>query len=454
MKMKAEYVAKYGYTMTVPGLSDIFHIGLETKMTKEEVGLWKARKYDAIPPGRREEIRKMKAKRKAKFLAMLASPTPHIVNNAGSLMTSIDDAQDALGTLAFTGRLALAAAPRMMAKALAGPVGWTLTAAEMLNLVQHLGYQRLGSKKAKREKDKATKDGWKSKLYKIRKAARMKGIWPSQGRIVEALQVSDNVFGFGICLGPIVGFAIETVTGPMRRITGAKVDVKVPWPFLSHFTMKAQRQARSQLAYIGAGLQTDPEEVIGMAMANYLSHQEILSHATGWNAFDNVDDLSNVELMAPVPDNVLTIEVIEEEGIRVEDVVGWPHNDEKWLLINDIPHEYDGPCRDFQSDFMGLHNHDWFGYAYSALTTQATGHIFAAAEGEDKVEYDFTAQSKWGHIMLDNGLVLTEGQAPAKIALIIDEIERLEEEREKPTLRNILAFCKENEIILESFLSD
>lgn len=451
-KMKAKYVAKHGYTITIPGLSDIIHIGVPKKMTEDETKLWKARKYNEIPGDRLEEIRKMKKKKKNKFLSMLASPTPHIVNNAGSIMTSIDDAQDALGTLAFVGRVAIAAAPRIIAKVLTGPVGWTMTAAEMLNLVQHLGYQRLGSKKGKRNKDAATQDNPKSKLYKIKQAMKVKKIWPSQGRVVEALQVSDNIFGIGICLGPLVGFAIETVAGPVRRIMGARVGVKIDWPVLSHFTMKAQRQARSQLAYIGAGLQTEPEEVISMAIANYLSHQEILAHGSEISAFDNIEDIGSVEIAAPIPNDTLTLEVIEEEGIKVDDVIGWPHSSKKWALISDIGAEYDEPCKGYQRDFMKLHNNDWYGYAYGALTTQTTGHIMAAAEGTDSVTHDYTANSKWGHIMLDNGLMLAPEQTPDKRALLIEEINRLDEDREKPTLRNIIAFCKENKIILESFL--
>ena len=38
-KMKAEYVAKHGYTMTVPGLSDIVHIGVPNKMTEEATSI-------------------------------------------------------------------------------------------------------------------------------------------------------------------------------------------------------------------------------------------------------------------------------------------------------------------------------------------------------------------------------------------------------------------------------
>jgi len=450
--MKAKYVAKHGYTITVPGLSDIIHLGLEDPMTDKEKDLWKKRRYDEIPEHRLAEIRAMKQKRKDKFLAMLASPTPHVINNLGSIMTSIDDAQDALGTLAYIGRVGMAIAPRLIGKALAGPVGWTMTAAEILNLVQHLGYKRLGSKKAKREKDAATKNNPKSKLQKVKDAMRLKKIWPSQGRIIEALQVSDNIFGVGVCLGPIVGFGIEAVTGPMRRITGARVEVKVPWPILSHFTMKAQRQARSQLAYIGAGLQTDDDEVMAMAFGNYLSRQELLTMASGWNAIDNVDDLGTVEIHAPIPENILTIEVLEEAGINIDDVVGWPHNDEKWLAIADIPKYYDTPCKQFHNDYMAIHNHDWIGFTFGGLCTEATSHTLASCEGEYQVVYDYTPGSKWAHIMLDNGLMLEPIQPKIAFARMEYEIIRLDRYREKPTMRNINSFCSKHRIKLRSFL--
>jgi len=72
-------------------------------MTSEETRLWKARKYDEIPSGRRADIRAEKARKKRKFLAMLGDPSPDIAQSAGAILTSIDDAQDAVSTLACIG---------------------------------------------------------------------------------------------------------------------------------------------------------------------------------------------------------------------------------------------------------------------------------------------------------------------------------------------------------------
>jgi len=451
-KMKEKYVEEHGYYMSVPGLWDILHIGMETKMTPEEEKLWKAREYNKIEPWRIADIKKMKQKRKDKFLSMLASPTPHIVNNAGSIMTSIDDAQDALATLGFIGTAVIAAAPRALAKVLSGPVGWAMTAAEILNAVQHLGLQRLGPKKAKRIKDAATQDNPKSKRIKIKNALKTKKLWPRQGVIVEALQVADNVFGYGICLGPIVGFAIETVTGPYRRITGAPVKVKLPWESMTELTRKAQKQSRSQLAYVGAGLQTDRDEVMTMAFANFHSNQELLTMASDVDVDDHIDDVGSVEILAPVPENVLTREVISEEGINIDDVVGWPHSGKKWLPISDIGPEYGTVSSGFAKDFMRQHNNDWYGYAFGSLSTQSTLHTFATAEGADMIEYDYSVASKWSHQMLDQGQVLNPDQPRSKFTLMVREIQRMDKEDEQPTFRNTQKFCAENNILLESFL--
>ena len=77
-------------------------------MTTEETQLWKDRKYDEIPAARRADIREEKARKKEKFLAMLADPSPKIARDAAAILTALDDVQDAVSTLACIGMLACA----------------------------------------------------------------------------------------------------------------------------------------------------------------------------------------------------------------------------------------------------------------------------------------------------------------------------------------------------------
>ena len=450
-KMKAAYVAKHGYTMTVPGLTDIIKIGFDKPMTEGEVKAWKRKDWKYFTPERYDDIKKVKKRKKDKFTAMLASPTPHIVNNAGSIMTSIDNAQDCLGTLAFIGMLAIKAAPRILGGCLAGPVGWTMAAADMLNEMQRLGYKRLPGYASKRAQWQAEHASTKSKKARVLKAAKTMKWMPGQGRIIEAAQVMDNVFGIGLCLGPIVGFAIEAVTGPMRRITGAKVNVKMPWLEIEPWTGWAQKNLFSDPVYFGSGLQTDDEEVMQMMMASYLARQEINVGMEGWNALDNVENINEIEKLAPYPTNVLTLEVIDESGVNLDDYIGWPHSSKPWALLTDVVNELDQPCQQFQKDYIELHKKDWWSYAFGALSNEATFQTFAIAEGEENVTYDFNALARTAGILSHFRICPDIDTPEAKMQEFADQVDIWDKMDIKPTLRVIEEYCGRTGISLVPF---
>lgn len=451
--MKAKYIAKNGYTITVPGLDDIIHINFEKAMTDQEVKDWRNRKYDQFSPERYESIKAMKLKRKEKFLAMLASPTPHIVNNAGSIMTALDDAQDAVSTLAMVGILAVRAAPRALGKVFSGPAGWALAGSDVLNTVQHLGFSKMPNMTSKRQIEAATGENLRTKKGRLKAVQRLMKKFPTKAAVIEGLQVTDNIFGVGICLGPIVGFMLDSVFGPYRVITGKPCNVTVPIPTVSTLTKIGQVIQRSSIPYFASDLMTSNEEVLTMMIAYYLSCQELLTMQSDWSALDQVENLEDVELLAPTPKHVLTREVIEEEGINIDGVVGWPHSSKPWALTGDIVSELEQPANKFVQDYMAKHQHDWWGYAFSSLATGATFHQLGNMESENAVVYDYTAQSRAGMILCQFGKYPNPDQAAEKIALLADWLDWLETVGEKPTFRGISEFCDNHGILLSSFES-
>lgn len=450
-EMKAKYVAKHGYTMTVPGLSDIIHINFMKPLNEDEVKAWKRRDWKYFSEERYEEIKKMKKKKKDKFLAMVASPTPHIVNNAGSIMTSIDNAQDCMATLAWIGMLGIKAAPRVLGSVIGGPVTWLAAGAEMLNTMQSLGYKKIPALQSQHAMYNAEKASMKSTHFKVTKAAHMMNWVPHKGRVVEALQVSDNVFGIGICLGPIVGFAIEAVMGPYRRITGHRVDVKLPFDIKAFWTKQAQVMSCSAPVYFGSGLQTDDDEVMLMTMANYLAKQELLVGAKDWNAMENVENIDEIEKFAPFPQDILTIEVMEEEGIGILDRVGWPHSNKPWALMTDIVNELDQPCQDFARDFNELHKRDWWPYAFGALNNEAFCYTLATAEGEENITYDYDAVAATAQVLTQFDLYPDMATPEGKMQDFGNQIDLWGAMDIKPDLRLIMDYCKEKGIKLVHF---
>lgn len=446
--LKAAYVAKHGYTITFPGLYDIIKVPIEVPMTKQETKNWKARRYNKFSDIRLYEIQQMKKKRKDKFLAMLASPAPEVITNVGSFMTSIDNAQDCLFTIGAMGFLAMRFSPPPVAAAIALPAGAVMTGANALNIIQAFGRKGMPGIEAKRAWQKKTGiDPW-SKKGRIKYAQAMMKTFPKKAIGIQALQTTNEIFGVGLSLGAIVGLFIDTVSGPVRRIYGSKVNVKLPIPTYDEFCKAAQYYGRKTAAYFYPGVQTTDEEVLTMMMAHWLSQVALYSgtkDVPGWENFENLDDL---ELQIPLPTNPLTLEVMAEEGINPEDVCNWPHSGKRWSPATEIVEEYDKPCQDYFSEYMGIHDKDWIGYIFKSLACDATFYTLAAAEGEDQVEYDYTATSKACSILLENRMYPGLEQSDEKIKLLGDKLELWESMDIKPTLRDIKEFCENKGIVL------
>ena len=450
-KMKAEYVAKHGYTITFPGLYDIIKLPIEKPMTDQEVKDWRARKFDRFSESRLYEIRKMKKKRKDKFLAMLASPAPEIINNAGALMTAIDNAQDCLFTIGALGILAMRFSPPPIAAAIALPTGAVLTSANALNIVQSVGTKVLPGLESKRAwQKKSGIDPW-SKKGRIKYAEHLMKTFPKRAVLVQALQTTDSVFGVGLSLGPIVGLFIDIGAGPVRRIFGAKVNVKLPIPTYDEFCKAAQHNARTTAAYFYPGVQTEDEEVLTMMTAHWLGQVALHSGTKDVPGWDNYENLNELELRAPITTNPLSLEVMEEEGVDVNKITNWPHSGKPWALSTDLVDEYEKPSQDYFNEYMGMHDTDWIGYIFKSLACDASFYTYAAAEGESQVSYDYTATSKACSILLENRVYPDPGQGKAKTQLLADQIDLWEAINEKPTMKNMFEFCQDNNITLTPF---
>lgn len=450
-QLKADYVAKHGYTITIPGLYDVIKVPIENPITKQEAIDWKAKRYNTFSDSRLYEIRVMKQKRKDKFLAMLASPTPEIISNSGALMLAIDNAQDALFTIAAMGWAAMRFSPPPLAAAIALPTGAVLTASTALDVIQTIGTKKLPGKEAKRTWQKKTGiDPW-SKKGRIKYAEHLVKTFPKRAIAIQALQATESVFGVGLSLGPIVGLFIDTIAGPVRRIFGDKVTVNLPIPTYDEFTQAAQHNARTTAAYFYPGVQTSDEEVIGMMLAHWHGQMALYSGTTDRPGWENFNDLDDIELRMPRPTNILTLEVIEEEGIKVDDVVGWPHSSKPWAPATEIVEEYAQPCKDYFNEYMGMHDKDWTGYIFKTLACDAHFYTLAAAEGEAQVGYDYTATSKGCSILLENRMYPDPDQPAGKVKMLADRLDTWEASKVWPTLRDMVEFCENNQIKLKSF---
>ena len=199
-ELKAAYVAKYGYQSAVPDFGDIVHTKLPGLMSDQEKKDLKMKHLQQI----------------------LASPAPDLARSYGSVMTWIDNVQDAMTVGVVAAHLLIRLAPKIMARFVPG-LGWALLAYDVLNLVNLLARTPMNPLGIKRNTCKVIRDNpftRKAQKGRIQKLLDMK---VGFGALLETLQTLDNVAGVGLCLGGVVGYIQDMGWGLYRKATGARV---------------------------------------------------------------------------------------------------------------------------------------------------------------------------------------------------------------------------------------
>lgn len=420
-RQKEKYTKEHGYTITVPSFDDIIKIKRFKNMTREEIKLWKQRKYEEIPAGRLAEIREHKEAKRQKFRAMLASPSPKIVRSAGAILTALDDVQDAVSTLAVIGLITAAVIGGTTAAVLTGPLGWIVGASTLLSMINPYSRIRGPKKKAstgraaKRSLEKLTDKNPFSKKARAKVAKNILKFRPTLGNAIEALQVSEDVFGIGISLGPIMGFVQDLVIGGVRAAMGQEVAFDKPkekWP---EHVIKAARASKANAVLHGFKWESDFQDEVDSFLAAQLSLQVLEPYLQDWNPMEEVEDLASFEIQAPRPTDILTLEVIEEEGYTLDEVCNWPQTGEQWIAIGDLQEQTARVATTNLTHFAeknpnselafiaGQNAHD---FALSSLATW---------ESPDQVEIEYLPTSRIVITILMNGWSYPEDATDAQV---------------------------------------
>jgi hypothetical protein len=360
-QLRRAYVEKHGYTVTIPGLEDVFHFKAEKPLTALEKYHWRHKNYKHFTPGRHEEIRYMKQRRKEKFLSMLSSPSPHIFNARSAIITSLDDCQDAMSTLSGIGTLAYMGAGKAMKRVIGGPLGWLMTAENAINYVTKSLSPEMRPMADKRTREKTTEKGAKARQARVKKTERMLKAGRWQGKLIETAQTTDSIFGTGISLGSLMALPIDFVSGFARTIALQKTSMKFPTIDIPHWQRVARQNTRDfatlqsiRRTYVteerhspavrtthNLGIESvlSDSDIEQAHVALFLSTQVMHSMAETYDPLDCGVPHDTLELKAPLPTNILTLEVIEEAGDDPEEGSAWPATGEKWSNARDLVEE-------------------------------------------------------------------------------------------------------------------
>jgi len=440
-RKKADYVAENGYTITIPGLSDIIKVRTEEPMTALEHYHWKAKNWDYFSPKRLDEVQKQKDKRRERYLSMLASPTPAVFQNAGSIMTAIDDAQDAISTLAALGNLARYVAPKVLGKLLRGPTGVLLLTSDLLNMVQSTGMYCMAPMYGKKGGEELARGSPKTMKMRLKKRMWSTAKLPTKADWIQGLQTTDQVFGFGISLGPIVGLMQDIVFGSVRTTFKQPPKIKLPVPDLAHWYKAAQRVVKSAGVMFGFPHLTDDEDILMWITAVELAFGHLFEITKEWHPLEMIEDVQDLEVKAPEPWHTLTIEVINEGPVAWPSVMGWPTTNTSWANVVELADRTQPVATDNLNRFQDRNKHSWTGYVGGVCAMEASAYFLACMEDEMDVAYDHTMQLKAATTMLKYGCSLDPNQPYEKFELFAAFLDDCEATDWSPTMRNILEFC-------------
>lgn len=461
---KRAYVEKYGYTVTIPGLEDIFHIKAEKPLTAEEQHHWKKKNYKFFDPDRYEEIRYMKKRRKDKFLSMMSSPSPSIFGARAAIITSLDDTQDALSTLSAIGTLAYMGSSAAMKKIISGPLGWLMTAENGINYVtKRLSPERgTGGEKASREK--TTEKGGKARQARVKKTERMLKAGKWQGKIIEALQTTDSIFGSGISLGALMNLPIDFVSGFVRTVTLQKVDMKFPTIDIPHWQRVARKNTRDFAALeairrsytteehhspvvrtkhdVGIESILSDQEIAEAHVALFLSTQTMHMMADTYDPLDLNLPHDQLELKAPLPTNVLTLEVIKEAGDDPEEGSVWPSTGEKWSNARDLVEEN---ARNFTENFnayCGRNAHSEIGRCVSGYSVDSALYNCENFAGTGAVEIENTPASRTISSLQAMNFCVDQDLTSGQKQVFAEYLQRCNKQNYTPNTREILTHAE------------
>lgn len=333
------FQAKYGTRFQIPTPSTIIHVVPPAIITEEEMAAHKSAKAKGEPsplsPDQLEEL----AKRKARYLNVMSTVSPAWRMNVTSILTSIDNAEDALVTAVVLGRLAARLAPKLLGRIIPG-LGWVLLGSDILNVPTTIARLSWASNGAKRMTETFTDfNPFHSKSY-AKRTMKLRGTWPAFSEMLEVAQTVDQMFGIGLTLGGVFGFFQDMIQTGMEQLaqTGVKIvgTVQYPtqWELIWGDALKSL-----MLMWTAPGEATKAYVTWGTIAGESALH----ALAPAW--FQN-DPLKNVMHMGGFPvrmpevKNRYTRDTLEDVGIDPDTLQKWPFINAETATIDELLYTY------------------------------------------------------------------------------------------------------------------
>ena len=369
--LKSNYTKQYGYTVRIPQWDDVVH----------------------LEPNALKSTEQLKTEKKENLIRILESPAPEWARKYSTVMTWIDDIQDTSSILIPLVSTLFRVAPKVFGKILP-IVGWMSLAYDILNIANAIGRAPLTPMKSKRGVCRFLNQNPFTHRANVQRVSRIKNWKPNIGDLIQALQVSDQFTGVGLSLGGIMGAITNSIFGAYRYLTGDPVRFSFDPPEVSNLGFMGAKGLQAANA-IGSQGQTFSEEMhFWTYITAALSNLALAGEFKDANLGDLIEDPQNIALPAPEPIDPLTIAVIEEQGLNVQNGIGWPWNGKKIISGEDYIDATAEPCRANFVNYSMRHDKDWYGWLAAGAMHHNITHTFEALDPDSALILDDTSEMK------------------------------------------------------------
>lgn len=235
-------------TVNVPGWEDVIKLGPRYTPTADERARFAAERRTGARATISDEARHALVERRALIERIRTSATPDFAKGMGQILTAIDNVQDLLSTMATFGRLVLWAGAKVGLRSIPG-LGWIVLAGDLLNYLGMLGLLAVpifgllckGPSQAlaaglptwmmrcslRQEAWKLAHGGPFGRKARLDRLQRTRGRFIRGGDLWEVAQTTEQLFGWGMSFGGLVGLMTESAGAAFALADGERVSVNV-----------------------------------------------------------------------------------------------------------------------------------------------------------------------------------------------------------------------------------
>lgn len=348
------------------------------------------------------------------FRRIQESQVPEWLQNYGRIMGYIENTEDYLSTAILIGRfLAFRVAPRLVPY-----LGWALLVSDILDLLGIFDVYGAATEIAKLGA-KGMRDY--NPFSHRNKTKRLNRLWrklPGAGELIEAAQVTNDLFGIGIQFGPIVGMVEEFIVRAGQSVQTAWNDDPIQQPI---------NQARRQLIESAFHMHHNPIFSKEQHQKIMIAQLYALGQMKAEYAFRDIDNQADFADVVLTPPPILNCELrrwLEGMGLDPDSQDRWAiPGAPKGITWSELAQEQSvrtsGAQMAYieQTDFI---EEEWF---LGAMITAIARETLAIGNGgEDFIEDEYTLEEIALFILIERGIYPPRRFGRRKVAILIARI--------------------------------